>query len=179
MNVENSVAACAMALMSGVTTDEIRQALPKYEGVVRRFDIRYKGKKCVYIDDYAHHPRELEATIRSVRDLYPGKQVTGIFQPHLYTRTRDFASDFAKALDLLDNALVLDIYPARELPIQGVDSSIILDQMALQSRQLCSINELPALLDQYKTEVLLTLGAGNIDSLATPIVSYLKQKDEN
>jgi UDP-N-acetylmuramate--alanine ligase len=177
MNVENSVAACAMALLSGVTDLEILGALPKYTGVVRRFDVRFSGKKTVYIDDYAHHPRELEATIRSVRDLYPGKRVTGIFQQHLFTRTRDFADEFASALDLLDDALVMEIYPARELPIEGVDSEMILGKMTLNSRRLCQKNEFPEILGNYNLEILLTLGAGDVDRLIDPIVNYLRLKD--
>jgi UDP-N-acetylmuramate--alanine ligase len=176
MNVENAVAACGMALLIGVTKDEIRASLPEYGGVVRRFDVRYRGKQTIYIDDYAHHPRELEATIRSVRDLYPGKRVTGIFQPHLFTRTRDFAAEFAAALDLLDDALVMEIYPARELPIEGVDSDIILNKMKLKSRVRCQKTDFPALLDNYHPEILLTLGAGDIDRLIDPIVSYLIKK---
>lgn len=177
MNVENSVAACTMALLSGVTDHEILGALPKYTGVVRRFDVRFAGKKTVYIDDYAHHPRELEATIRSVRDLYPGKRVTGIFQPHLFTRTRDFADEFASALDLLDDALVMEIYPARELPIEGVDSEMILGKMTLNSRRLCQKNEFPEILGNYNLEILLTLGAGDVDRLIDPIVNYLRLND--
>ncbi|MEI6137811.1 MAG: UDP-N-acetylmuramate--L-alanine ligase [Mariniphaga sp.] len=177
MNVENAVAACSMALISGVTGKEICEALPKYTGVVRRFDVRFAGKNTIYIDDYAHHPRELEATIRSVRDLYPGKRVTGIFQPHLFTRTRDFADEFASALDLLDDALVMEIYPARELPIEGVDSEMILGKMTLKSRRLCQKNEFPEVLGNYNLEILLTLGAGDIDRLIDPIVTYLRLKD--
>ncbi len=178
MNVENAVAACGMALLSGVTMDEIRAALPVYSGVVRRFDVRFTGKKTVYIDDYAHHPRELEATIQSVRDLYPGKRVTGIFQPHLFTRTRDFAEEFAAALDLLDDALVMEIYPARELPIEGVDSDVILSKMKLKSRVRCQKADFPAILDNYNPGILLTLGAGDIDRLVDPIVSYLIKKED-
>jgi len=178
MNVENAVAACGMALLSGVTKDEIRASIPKYSGVVRRFDVRYTGKQTTYIDDYAHHPRELEATIQSVRDLYPGKRVTGIFQPHLFTRTRDFASEFAAALDLLDDALVMEIYPARELPIEGVDSDIILNKMKLKSRVRCQKTDFPGILENYHPEILLTLGAGDIDRLIDPIVSYLIKKED-
>jgi len=178
MNVENSVAACGMALLSGVTEDEIRAALPTYSGVVRRFDVRFTGKKTIYIDDYAHHPRELEATIQSVRDLYPGKRITGIFQPHLFTRTRDFAADFAAALDLLDDALVMDIYPAREQPIEGVDSDIILRKMKLKSRVRCQKTDFPMILENYHPEILLTLGAGDIDRLIESIVSYLIEKED-
>lgn len=178
MNVENAVAACGMALLSGVTNDEIRAALPHYSGVVRRFDVRFKGEQTIYIDDYAHHPRELEATIKSVRDLYPGKRITGIFQPHLFTRTRDFATDFAAALDLLDDALVMEIYPARELPIEGVDSDIILSKMKLKSRVRCQKSDFPEILKNYHPEILITLGAGDIDRLVAPIVSYLTQKED-
>jgi len=178
MNVENAVAACGMAILSGVTNDEIRGALPEYNGVVRRFDVQFTGKKTIYIDDYAHHPRELEATIRSVRDLYPGKRITGIFQPHLFTRTRDFAEAFAAALDLLDDALVMEIYPARELPIEGVDSDIILSKMKLKSRLRCQKTDFPEILENYHPEILLTLGAGDIDRLIDPIVSYLKRKED-
>ncbi|MEI7524669.1 MAG: UDP-N-acetylmuramate--L-alanine ligase [Mariniphaga sp.] len=177
MNVENAVASCGMALLSGVTPEEIRNALAHYSGVVRRFDVRYSGKKTIYIDDYAHHPRELEATIRSVRDLYPGKRITGIFQPHLFSRTNDFAADFAAALDLLDDALVMEIYPARELPMAGVDSGIILDKMKLASKLRCQKGDFPNLLEKYHPEILLTLGAGDIDRLIDPIVKYLVENE--
>jgi len=177
MNVENSVAACGIALISGVKAEEIRRTLPLYKGVVRRFDIRYLGKRVVYIDDYAHHPRELEATIKSVRDLYPGRKITGIFQPHLYSRTRDFAAEFAASLDLLDEALLLEIYPAREQPIEEVDTGIILKHMKLKKRIRCDKSNFPEILDQYDLDILLTLGAGDIDKLADPIVSYLRNKD--
>jgi UDP-N-acetylmuramate--alanine ligase len=177
MNVENAVAACSAALLNGVKEEEIRASLPDYKGVVRRFDIRYSGEKTIYIDDYAHHPRELEATIRSVRDLYPDKKITGIFQPHLFTRTRDFAEDFGKSLDLLDEAILLDIYPAREDPISGVDSGLISKYMNLDHKVRCSKSELPSILDNYDPEVLLTLGAGDIDRLAEPIIDYLEKRE--
>lgn len=177
MNVENAVAACGVALLSGVTNEEIRSAISRFSGVVRRFDIRYSGNKTIYIDDYAHHPRELEATIKSVRDLYPSKKITGIFQPHLYTRTRDFAKEFAASLDLLDEALLMEIYPAREQPIEGVDTNIILKNMKLENRIRCNKSDFPEILDQYNPEILLTLGAGDIDRLADPIISYLRSKE--
>ena len=177
MNVENAVAACGLALLNGVTAEEIREALSHYKGVERRFDFRYQSKKTIYIDDYAHHPRELEATIKSVRDLFPGKKITGIFQPHLFTRTRDFAPEFAQSLDLLDEALLMEIYPAREEPINGVDTGIILDQMKLGNRVRCNKNDFPQILDHYNPEILLTLGAGDIDRLADPIVEYLIERE--
>jgi UDP-N-acetylmuramate--alanine ligase len=176
MNVENSVAACGIALISGVKAVEIRSALSQYKGVVRRFDIRYSDNKTVYIDDYAHHPRELETTINSVRNLYPGKKITGIFQPHLYTRTRDFAVEFAASLDLLDEALLMGIYPAREQPIEGVDSGIILKNMKLKNRISCDTSDFPAILDCYDPEILLTMGAGDIDRLGDTIISWLRSK---
>jgi UDP-N-acetylmuramate--alanine ligase len=178
MNVENLTAAMAMALLNGVTNEEILASVPHYKGVERRFDIRYKGVHQVYIDDYAHHPRELEATILSVRHLYPGRKITGIFQPHLFTRTRDFADGFAESLDLLDEALVMEIYPAREEPIPGVDAGMILDKMKLTSKKRCSAGDFPAILDDYKLDILLTLGAGDIDRLVNPLVEYLKEKED-
>jgi UDP-N-acetylmuramate--alanine ligase len=178
MNVENLTAAMAMALLNGVTKEEILASVPNYKGVERRFDIRYKCTKCVYIDDYAHHPRELEATILSVRHLYPGRKITGIFQPHLFTRTRDFVDGFAESLDLLDEALVMEIYPAREEPIPGVDAGMILDRMKLSSKRRCSSSEFTKILDDYQLDILLTLGAGDIDRLVDPIVHYLKEKND-
>lgn len=177
MNVENMTAAIALALLSGVTKEEIIASVPNYKGVERRFDIRYKGRNTVYIDDYGHHPRELEATILSVRHLYPGRKITGIFQPHLFTRTRDFVDGFAESLDLLDEALVMEIYPAREEPIPGVDAGIILDKMTLKSKRRCSAADFPAILDNHNLDILLTLGAGDIDRLVDPIVHYLKEKE--
>lgn len=177
MNVENITAAIALALLNGVTEVEILASVPHYKGVERRFDIRYKSTKNVYIDDYGHHPRELEATIKSVRHLYPGRKITGIFQPHLFTRTRDFVDGFAESLDLLDEALVMEIYPAREEPIPGVDAAMILDRMKLKSKRRCNAAEFPAILDDYQLDILLTLGAGDIDRLVNPIVEYLRQKN--
>ncbi|MCE1198846.1 MAG: UDP-N-acetylmuramate--L-alanine ligase [Marinilabiliales bacterium] len=179
MNVENMTAALALALLNGVTEEELLRAVPEFKGVERRFDIRYKGARTIYIDDYGHHPRELEATIRSVRHLYPGKKITGIFQPHLFTRTRDFADGFAASLDLLDEALVMEIYPARERPIPGVDAGLILGKMQLGSKKRCNAQDFPAILDGYQPEILLTLGAGDIDRLVNPLVDYLKKREND
>jgi len=179
MNVENLTAAMALALLNGVTKEEILASVPNYKGVERRFDIRYKSATNVYIDDYGHHPRELEATIRSVRHLYPGRKITGIFQPHLFTRTRDFVDGFAESLDLLDEALVMEIYPAREEPILGVDAGMILERMKLTSKRRCSASDFTAILDDYQLDILLTLGAGDIDRLVNPIVAYLKEKNND
>ncbi len=177
MNVENLTAAMALALLNGVTAEEILAAVPNYRGVERRFDIRFKGRNRVYIDDYGHHPRELEATIQSVRHLYPGRKITGIFQPHLFTRTRDFVDGFAESLDMLDEALVMEIYPAREEPIPGVDAGMILDRMKLKSKRRCSASDFPGILDDYDLDILLTLGAGDIDRLVNPLVHYLNDKE--
>ncbi len=179
MNVENLTAAIALALLNGVTPIEILASVPGYKGVERRFDIRCKGNKTVYIDDYGHHPRELEATIKSVRHLFPGRKITGIFQPHLFTRTRDFADGFAESLDLLDEALVMEIYPAREEPLPGVDAGLILGKMKLKSKRRCSAADFPAILDDYQLDILMTLGAGDIDRLVNPLVDYLKVKEND
>ncbi len=118
MNVENAVAAAALAFFAGASANEIKSGLNEYLGVARRFDIRYKGENQIYIDDYAHHPAELKAVISSLKELYPNRKITGIFQPHLYSRTRDFAGEFAKSLDMLDEAILVPLYPAREKPIE-------------------------------------------------------------
>jgi UDP-N-acetylmuramate--alanine ligase len=131
----------------------------------------------VYIDDYAHHPREIEATLKSVSELYPDRKITGVFQPHLYTRTRDFAAGFAESLSLLDRLILLDIYPARELPIEGVTSEIIFSKVLLTDKVMCSKSQLLEILRQTNIEILITLGAGDIDSFVEPIKQLLlKQK---
>ena len=168
-NVENAVAAAAVAYFAGAGESEIRCGLESYAGVRRRFDIRFKNADLVYIDDYAHHPEEIKACLRSVRDFYPNRKITVLFQPHLYSRTRDFASEFAEALDMADNVIITDIYPARELPIEGVTSEIIFDKMKLKNKKLCPFNRLLREAEQVKSGVLLTMGAGNIDSLIEPI----------
>ncbi|MRT94189.1 UDP-N-acetylmuramate--L-alanine ligase [Ancylomarina sp. 16SWW S1-10-2] len=175
INVENAVAASAVALICGISENELRLALNNFLGVRRRFDYRIKSDNLVFIDDYAHHPKELWESISSVRAIYPDKKITGIFQPHLFTRTRDFADDFAKSLDLLDELILLDIYPARELPIKGVDSNLILSKMKKKGL-LCTKNELIKRIEQSEIEVLLTLGAGDIDKLVEPIEQVLNQR---
>ncbi len=169
-NVENAVAACAVALEVGVKSNEIKNALSTYSGVKRRFDIRINRDDFVYIDDYAHHPEELKACINSVKKLYPDKMICGVFQPHLFSRTRDFADDFARSLELLDEVVLLEIYPAREKPIPGVNSKMLLDKLETEKKNLMSNQELLEKLQQEKPEVLLTLGAGNIDLIVEPIV---------
>ena len=175
INVENSVAAMALAWLNGVTADELRVGISSFSGIYRRFNTVYKTDKLVYMDDYAHHPSELKASISSIRALYPERKITGVFQPHLYTRTRDFANDFADALSLLDELILLDIYPARELPIEGVTSDIILSKVNLNNKTLCSKENLLPLLKEKEIDVLVTFGAGDIDTLVPLIKNQLKQ----
>lgn len=172
LNVENAVAAIAMASISGVHNDEIFNALAKFKGIQRRFDYQINREDFVYIDDYAHHPEELKASIGSAKELFQNKKVTGIFQPHLYTRTRDFAEGFANSLDLLDEIILLDIYPAREEPIAGVTSKIIFDKIKNQNKTMCTKAELMDVLKNKKTEILMTLGAGDIDEFVEPIKKF-------
>ncbi len=176
VNVENAVAASALAFLAGASADDIKTGLEDYQGVVRRFDIRFKSETQIFIDDYAHHPAELKAVITSVKALYPNRKVTGIFQPHLYSRTRDFADDFAASLDLLDEAVLIPLYPAREEPIKGVSSELIFEKMKSENKFLVEKNEVPELLRNHKTEVAITMGAGDIDGIADKIIEVLKTK---
>lgn len=177
INVENSVAAMALAWLNGVTSDELRTGLSSFSGIYRRFNVVYKSDTLVYIDDYAHHPSELSAGISSIREMYPGRRITGIFQPHLYTRTRDFADEFATVLSTLDEVILLDIYPARELPIEGVNSQMILDKINHDNKQLCSRENLIELLTGKEgMEVVVTFGAGDIDALVPAIRQVFKTR---
>jgi UDP-N-acetylmuramate--alanine ligase len=174
-NIENAVAAATVCKNLGVGNEQIREGIQSFSGVKRRFDIRLRQPDIVYIDDYAHHPRELEAFISAVRQLYPGRKLTGLFQPHLYTRTRDFAPGFAKSLDLLDEAWLLDIYPAREVALPGITSNIILDLMHNQNRKLVSRTEVLEMLKTNRPDVFLTMGAGDIDLLVEPLTNILSK----
>lgn len=174
-NVSNATAAIAAALHVGVPAAKIADALAEYRGVRRRFEFVLRTDATVFIDDYAHHPAELESVIQAVRTLYPKRHLTGIFQPHLFTRTRDFVDGFAAALDGLDSAILLDIYPAREEPIPGVTSRMILDRMQLADRHLLGKAEMVAEIARRKPELLMTLGAGDIDALVEPISEALKK----
>ena len=169
LNIENAVAAIAVAHQLGCEEDIIRNALATFSGNQRRFDVILKTKDLIYIDDYAHHPREIEATLRSLKELYPGKRITGIFQPHLYSRTRDLALDFARSLSLLDELILLDIYPAREKPIRGVSADSILRHVHIRDKMICSKSALLDVLKQKHVEVLITMGAGDIDRFIEPI----------
>lgn len=176
INIENSVGSMALAWLNGATADELRNSMASFEGAKRRFDFKLKTDKLVMIDDYAHHPEELAASITSVKELYPDRKLTGIFQPHLFSRTKDFASEFALSLSLLDELILLDIYPAREKPIEGITSKIIFDKVTCP-KTLCTKEELLPLLDKKTDlEVLLTVGAGDIDQLLEPIKKLLERK---
>ena len=179
INVENSVAAMALAWLNGVTSEELRVGISSFSGIYRRFNIVYKSDKCVYMDDYAHHPSELRASINSIRALFPDKKITGIFQPHLFTRTRDFAHDFATELSKLDELILLDIYPARELPIENVTSELIFNDVNLTHKSLCSKENLLSLLENKEFEVLVTLGAGDIDKFIPLIKDVLKRTEKS
>ena len=173
LNVENEVAASAVALLAGVLPDDIRRALATYSGVKRRFDIQLNNGTFVLIDDYAHHPEELRATIQSVRDIYRCRTITCIFQPHLYSRTKDFAEGFARSLDLLDEIVLLDIYPARELPMEGVSSELIFKLIKNKNKILCMKSELTKLAVTFKPGIIIMMGAGDIDTLVEPVKEQL------
>ena len=177
VNIENGIAAMALAQIGGATDEEIKAAMPQFKGVDRRFDFKLKNYHIVFLSDYAHHPAEIKQSVSSLRMLYPDKKLTAIFQPHLYTRTRDFYKDFADSLSLLDEVILLDIYPARELPIEGVTSKLIYDNLRPGiEKTMCHKEDLIELLKTKKIEVLITLGAGDVDNYVTPIYELLKDR---
>ncbi len=177
-NVENAIGAFAIAEKLGLDKEQIKQSLTSFKGVKRRFEYHVKTNDIVYIDDYAHHPSELEVAIQSVKELYPTKKITGVFQPHLYTRTRDFVDEFAKSLSLLDELVLMNIYPARELPIEGITSQIILDKVSCKTKSIVLQQELLNFIENAEVEVLLTLGAGDIDVFVKPIAEILGGSNE-
>ena len=154
----------------------LRKAVATYSGVNRRFDHKIVDEKLIYIDDYAHHPKEIEACINSVKKLYSDKKVTGIFQPHLFSRTQDFADGFASSLEMLDDIILVDIYPAREKPIEGVTSKLIFDKIKNKNKIICSKEEIINVLKNKDVEVVLTFGAGDIDTQVKPIKEFLMNK---
>lgn len=168
-NVENAVAAIGVALSLGIRPKNIKKAIASFKGVKRRFETHVKTTKHIYIDDYAHHPEELKACFDAVRQLYPDKKMTVVFQPHLFTRTRDFAKEFASVLSTADEVVLLEIYPARELPIEGVTSQMLLDQLTIANKQVCNKDLLVDLIQKTKPELLVTVGAGDIDTLVEPL----------
>ncbi len=174
-NIENAVAGLAACHISGVDAQKLSSGLEDYPGVKRRFEKVIETPDLIYIDDYAHHPTELRESISAAREKYKGKDLTVIFQPHLYSRTRDFADGFAESLSLADNILLMDIYPARELPIEGVSSEIILQKIKGKNARLVNKDEIPELMAGKKDAVIMTLGAGDIDRLVEPIKNALKE----
>lgn len=178
VNVENGIAASAVALSYGINEEKVKKALGNFAGVKRRFDIHLNTPKLSYIDDYAHHPNEIAAAISSMRNIFPGRKLTAIFQPHLYTRTRDFVNEFAAALSEVDELILLDIYPAREEPIPGVTSEIIFDKVKGPKKTLLKKEELMDFLKDHETDALITFGAGNIDRFVKPITELLKSRQK-
>ena len=176
INIENFTAAIAIALMCGVTEQEIRKAVILFQGVRRRFDIRINWPGLAYVDDYAHHPEEIKACIAVVKEYFSGRKITGIFQPHLFSRTRDHADGFASILDELDEVILLPIYPAREKPIEGVTSEMIFERMKLRKKRLLKKEDIPGKLEAANLDVLVTIGAGDIDSLVGPIEEKLRKE---
>lgn len=182
INVEDAVAAIAVALLCGARHEEIRLGMSTFRGTKRRFETHYHnvkdGRETRYIDDYAHHPAEIKATLDSVRFLYPDLKICAVFQPHLYTRTRDLAADFAEALSIVDDVVLLDIYPAREKPIPGVTSSIILEKVTSKKKVAVSKTELIGELEKHDFDILLTLGAGDIDLEIPKIVEFMHKRND-
>ncbi len=168
-NIENAVAAAALAFHYGLSAAAIKEGIETFKGVKRRFEYHIKSESLVYIDDYAHHPTEIRALINSVRELYPEHHITGIFQPHLYSRTRDFADGFAESLSLLDALILMEVYPAREKPIPGVHSGMLLEKVELESKWRLSAPDILERFRKEKPEVILTIGAGDIDQLVAPL----------
>lgn len=175
VNVENGTAAAAIALCYGLEPEKVREALASFEGVKRRFDMQVRSEKCVYIDDYAHHPREIAAALSSIRESYPDMKLTAAFQPHLYTRTRDFAPEFAEALSNVDKLILLEIYPAREEPIPGVTSEIIFKDVTAPEKVLLRRDEFMDYMKNEPVELLVTLGAGDIDRFVPEIAQMLSR----
>lgn len=176
LNVENMVGASALALLAGVDETEIRQAVSSYQGVQRRFDVRYRDQKLLLIDDYAHHPTELHATIQSVKAMFPSRKLTAVFQPHLYSRTQDFAADFARELSQVNELLLMDIYPARELPIAGVNSEMILKLVSLPNKQLLRREALEEELKSRTEGLILMMGAGDISLSIDRVAAYYRER---
>lgn len=175
INIENGVAAMAMAQLNGVTDEELREGMRTFGGVDRRFDFKIKRDDLAFLSDYAHHPNEIEQSVKSIRELYQDKRIAAIFQPHLYTRTRDFYKDFAKSLSLLDQVYLCDIYPAREAPIPGVTSELIYDNLAEGvGKQMIHKEEIPDIVKKRDFDVLIVLGAGDVDDYVPQITEILK-----
>jgi UDP-N-acetylmuramate--alanine ligase len=177
INIENGIAAMALAQLSGVTGEEIRRGMDSFQGVVRRFDFKIKTDKMVLLSDYAHHPMEIKNSILSLREVFKGRKLTAIFQPHLYTRTRDFYQDFARSLSLLDEVVLTDIYPAREQPINGVTSQLIYDRLRPEmEKHLIKKSEVTDFVKSHDFDVLIILGAGDLDDYVPELEKILKPR---
>ena len=177
INIENGIAAMALAQLAGAEADEIRRAMASFGGVDRRFDFKLKTDRIVFLSDYAHHPAEIRQSILSLKEVFDNRRIAAIFQPHLYTRTRDFYKDFADSLSLLDEVILTEIYPARELPIEGVTSQIIYDELRPDmKRRLCHKADVPAIVESGDWDVLVVLGAGDLDNYCGQIADILKKK---
>ena len=177
INIENGIAAMAMAQLAGCTANELRIGMKTYDGVDRRFDFKIKTPRLVFLSDYAHHPKEILQSARSIRELYKDRKITAIFQPHLYTRTRDFYQDFADALSLLDEVILTEIYPARELPIEGVTSQLIFDRLRPGiEKQMIQKDDVLQLVKSRSFDVLIVLGAGDLDNMVPQMAQILKEK---
>ena len=176
INVENGIAAAAVALLHGTSPQMVKSALATFSGVERRFDIHLNTPKCSYIDDYAHHPKEISAAISSIRNIFPGRRLCAIFQPHLFTRTRDFYREFAESLSALDELILLPIYPARALPIEGVSSEMILELVTIPDKKIVSKEDLMKELESRDIDILITLGAGDINTFIEPITELLNKR---
>lgn len=177
INIENGIAAMALAHLNGATDEEIRQGMASFRGVDRRFDFKIKNDRIVFLSDYAHHPSEIKQSVMSMRELYTDRKITAIFQPHLYTRTRDFYKEFADSLSLLDEVILTDIYPAREQPIAGVSSQLIYDNLRPGiEKSLCRKEEIPDIVKNKEIDVLITLGAGDIDNYVPEICRILENR---
>ena len=180
INIDNSIAAMAMAQLNGCTAEELRYGMKTYHGVVRRFDFKIKNNKHVFLSDYAHHPKEIYQSAKSLRELYKDRKITAIFQPHLYTRTRDFYKDFADALSQLDEVILCDIYPAREQPIPGVTSKLIYDNLKPGvEKSLISKDDVLDLVKKRDFDVLVVLGAGDLDNLCPQITKIIESKEQS
>lgn len=177
INIENGIAAMALAQISGLSAEEIKRGMASFRGVDRRFDFQLKNERVAFLTDYAHHPAEIRQSVVSIRELYRGKKIMAIFQPHLYTRTRDFYAEFAQSLSLLDEVVLVDIYPAREEPIPGVTSKLIYDRLAPEvTKTMCHKEDIPEVVKRSDADVFIILGAGDIESYAPSITEILKER---
>ncbi len=172
-NIENAIAAIAVSIRAGVRPEKIKESIANFKGVKRRFEYVVNKPEVIYIDDYAHHPEELKACFDALRELYPNKKLTAVFQPHLFTRTRDFADGFAEVLSTVDQLLLLEIYPAREKPIAGIDAKFLLDKITIENKVICDKKGVLEFIEENRPELLVTVGAGDIDTLINPLKNLL------